>query len=363
VFLEFLYRPIERLIEGTANERRALDKEGLASPRRLGLFVVKHLAFLAVSLALAHWFLAFFVPVPELSRLVISGPSSHPTLFAWAMVITGLLQFNFGWFREQICFIVCPYGRFQSVLVDQHSLVIGYDLERGEPRGKKLRVIQPLPQGTEPVLKGDCVDCGRCVRVCPTGIDIRNGIQMECIGCAQCIDACDDVMVRLGRDKGLVRYDSLVGFGGGKTKLARPRTLVYGAVAAVIVVAAVLNVVALRSPFEANLLRSAGIPYVLEPMSIRNSFELHLINKHPEEADFEIRVTVPSYATVLLPQPSVRLGTLESLRTPILVTAQRAGYRGPFDVKVELIDVSTGQIRTSTGRFMGPPGMGAKPGS
>ena len=353
VLLEGIYRPIERWLEGPATQRRRLDAEGLLSPRRLLLFAVKQLLFLAVSLALAHWFLAFFVPAPQLAELVLHGPRGHGTLFLWAMGLTAAIQFNFAWFREQICIIVCPYGRFQSILVDRQSLTIGYDAARGEPRTRKLKL---LPGQPAPVTRaGDCVDCGRCVRVCPTGIDIRNGQQLECIGCAQCIDACDDVMQRVGRRKGLVRYDSLVGFEGGGRKLVRPRLFLYGGLALAATVAVVLDVAALRAPFEANLLRPGGMPYVLEKGTIRNQFELHLINKHVEAADFELRVAAPEGASVLLPQPRVHLGSLESLRTPIFVTVDRARYQGPFEISVELIDLTGGRSKRTTGRFIGPP--------
>jgi uracil phosphoribosyltransferase len=136
-------------------------------------------------------------------------------------VYTGGLYFNFAWFREQLCIVICPYGRLQSALIDSHSLVVGYDAQRGEPRGK------PGTPGT-----GDCVSCNRCVHVCPTGIDIRQGLQMECIGCTACIDACDAVMTKLKRPAGLIRYDSQAAFAGNITRWLRPRTFLYGALLA-----------------------------------------------------------------------------------------------------------------------------------
>jgi cytochrome c oxidase accessory protein FixG len=352
VFLEFLYRPIERLIEGNATKRRALDKEGLGSPRRLALWLVKQAAFLVVSLALAHWFLAFFVPAKDLAQIILHGPAGHQTLFLFAMGFTAALMFNFAWFREQVCFIVCPYGRFQSVLIDKQSLTIGYDAVRGEPRGKRLKVLQGDPPATP---RGDCVDCGRCVHVCPTGIDIRHGSQMECIGCAQCIDACDEVMDKLGRPRGLVRYDSLVGFEGGVRRLLRPRVLLYAAPAVLALAAVVIDVAFLRSPFEANLLRSGGTAWLLDEATLRNQFELHLVNKHTEEADFELRVSAPPGVTAVVPQPTVHLGPLESMRMPILVSIGRAAWKGPFEVSVVLRDPAAGLERKAVARFIGPP--------
>jgi cytochrome c oxidase accessory protein FixG len=355
VFLEYLYRPIERFVEGPAHKRRALDRDGLASPRRLALWLVKQALFLLVSLALAHWFLAFFVPAKDLAQIVLHGPEGHRTLFLFAMGFTALLMFDFAWFREQVCFIVCPYGRFQSVLIDKQSLIIGYDTGRGEPRGRRLKVLpgEPPPSGAP---RGDCVDCGRCVHVCPTGIDIRHGNQMECIGCAQCIDACDEVMDKLGRPRGLVRYDSLTGFEGGARRLLRPRVLLYALPMVLALSAVLLDVLFLRAPFEANLLRARGMAWTLDKGTVRNQFELHLVNKHVGDADFSIAVTVPPGVTAVVPQPEVHLGALESLHVPILVSVERAGYRGPFEVGVDLVDRTGGRTRHAEARFLGPPG-------
>jgi cytochrome c oxidase accessory protein FixG len=153
--------------------------------------------YLLLSYVLAHLLLAYFVSAAQLLRMIKEGPQVHLSTFLWGVGITVALYWNFFWFREQLCLIVCPYGRLQSVMQDRDTIVIGYDKRRGEPRGKVQQ------EGA-----GDCVDCRRCVAVCPTDIDIRNGLQMECIGCAGCIDACDEIMVKLGRKKGLIRYDS-----------------------------------------------------------------------------------------------------------------------------------------------------------
>jgi cytochrome c oxidase accessory protein FixG len=348
VFLEGLYRPIERWLEGPAHQRRRLAEGGWTG-RRVALLALKQSLYLAVSLVLAHWFLAFFVPAPALAALVLHGPAEHGTLFGIAMAVTAAFFVNFAWFREQFCVILCPYGRLQSVLTDRRTLVIGYDSGRGEPRGK-------VAKGAAAASRGDCIDCGRCVRVCPTGIDIRNGQQMECIGCAQCIDACDEMMLKVSRPVGLVRYDSLEGFEGASVgRLIRPRVLAYGLVCVGALLTVGLNVFALRTPFEANLLRSAGIPYVLETSTIRNQFELHLINKHVDPVEFEVSVVGPEGTTVIVPQPRIRLGPLEGIRTPVMVTTDRGRYRGPFELKAVVKDLSTGEVRELSARFIGPP--------
>ncbi len=196
VFLEFLFRPIERLIEGNATQRKRLDAApwGVEKILRKGL---KHVLSATLASVVANTALAYFIGTEKLLEVMTSSPIQNPVLFSVMISLMALMAFQFGWFREQFCTVVCPYARFQSVMLDPDSLVIGYDNNRGEPRGKKDKSDA-----------GDCIDCKLCVRVCPTGIDIRNGLQLECINCAQCIDACDSIMHKIGRPLGLIRYDT-----------------------------------------------------------------------------------------------------------------------------------------------------------
>ncbi len=217
VFIEQVFRRIERWIEGDSIARRKLDQENLNFEKFFNK-LVKWFFFLLISLVITHSFLAYFVGAENLLKMMQRSPSQNFTPFLVMSLSTLLILFDFGWFREQFCTIVCPYGRFQSVLLDSQSLVITYDKKRGEPRrDKKISENQ----------EGDCVSCYRCVEVCPTGIDIRNGIQMECIACTACIDACDTVMKKLDRPLGLIRYDSTARLKGRKNHFFRPRTLVY----------------------------------------------------------------------------------------------------------------------------------------
>lgn len=374
VFLEGVYRPIERFFDGPRVQRMRMQ-EAPWNLNKTWRRVAKHLVYILVSLGLAHVFLSLFVSIPSLVQMMQGHPREHWVAFLWVMSAAGLLYFNFAWFREQLCIVVCPYGRLQSALIDDHSLIIGYDKVRGEPRGKIRKERHPLPQvpSDAPLLRqetssldadlsptpalaplGDCIDCNRCVVVCPTGIDIRHGLQMECIGCAQCVDACDEVMMKVGRDPGLIRYDSLAGLAGEKKRLARPRLYLYGALLLIASTGLFLGLSA-RKPFEANLLRVRGVPYVLAAPDIRNQFELHLVNKNPSPSILRIELSSPVEAIFTTPSRAVELGSLESFRLPIFVSVPQEEFSAPFDVSIRIEDSVSSTAKTVTGRFLGPP--------
>jgi cytochrome c oxidase accessory protein FixG len=329
VFLEGLFRPIERLIEGPRSERMRRNA-GPWTFDKIARKGIKQLVFLLLAFAIAHLITAYFVSLPALYDMVLERPAEHPEAFAWAATLTGILYFNFAWFREQLCLIVCPYGRLQSVLTDRDTVVIGYDAKRGEPRGKKGKAGA-----------GDCVDCSRCVVVCPTGIDIRNGLQIDCIGCARCIDACDEVMLKLERPKGLVRYDSQRGLAGQARRVLRPRMLLY-AVLGVVGCAAAGFAVSQRAPFEANLLRLRDMPpFVLDAGRVRNSFEVHLVNKQSHDAVFELRGISKGqnklHFTIAVPR--VQLAELSDQRVPIFIDfaagTVQSGERADIDLVID----------------------------
>ncbi len=198
VFIEAVFRRIERWIEGSAFERKR--NADLPLSERLPRLVLKWVAYLGVSLVITHSFLALFVGPEALRAMVLAGPIESPQAFTFILISTSVILFDFGWFREQFCIVMCPYGRIQSIFQDTNTFTVAYDARRGEPRGALRKLTKESP-------RGDCVDCTRCVQVCPTGIDIRNGSsQLECIACTGCVDACDDVMKRIGKPVGLIRY-------------------------------------------------------------------------------------------------------------------------------------------------------------
>ena len=327
VFLEGLFRPIERLIEGPRSERLRRN----AGPWTFDKLVrkgLKHAIYLALAFAIAHLITAYFVSLPALYEMVTERPSEHPEAFAWAATLTGILYFNFAWFREQLCLIVCPYGRLQSVLSDRDTMVIGYDEKRGEPRGKK---------GSAGA--GDCVDCNRCVVVCPTGIDIRNGLQIDCIGCARCIDACDEVMVKLSRPKGLIRYDSQKGLAGEPRRVWRPRIALYSALGIIGCIAAGVAV-GQRTSFEANLLRLRDAPpFVVDQGRVRNAFEVHLVNKQSRDAVFELSGKTDERLRYTVSMPRIVLPELRDQRVPVFVEfadgAVQSGQRAQLEVRID----------------------------
>lgn len=218
VFISSLFLKVESFIEGSARERRALDE----APMNATKFFKKSLKwfiFAIISLHIAHTFIGYFIGPRELFLITMGSPFEHFGIFSATMIITTIFLLDFGWFREQFCIIACPYGRMQSVIMDDNSLVIAYDKKRGEPR-----------RGTPNVLKeaeGDCINCYNCVKVCPTGIDIRRGTQLECIACTNCIDACDEIMEKIKKPKGLIRYSSENELSGAPRKTITPRSILY----------------------------------------------------------------------------------------------------------------------------------------
>ena len=342
VFLDHVYRRIERWIDGDAIQRRALDAAPLDGPKAAKR-ILKHALYVLASALIAHLFLAYFVSLPAVWSMVRAAPVEHWSAFGFMTVFTGALYFNFGWFREQLCIVICPYGRLQSALIDDHSLVIGYDTRRGEPRGKA---------GTEGA--GDCIACNRCVHVCPTGIDIRQGLQMECVGCTACIDACDDVMTRLHRPRGLIRYDSQAAFAGKVTRWLRPRTALYGVL---LLVGASVATWALSTVRPANLgvTRITGSPYVVSADSVRNQFLVRMVNKRNTPVKFLLTLGhAPAGLTQSGLREPVELPALGEVVQPLVLQQARQAYGGPFALTVRVQDAAGSFHLSREIEFLGP---------
>ncbi len=321
VYLEFVFRPLERLIEGKEHVRKRRD-EGPLSLEKAWRKSVKWGAFTVVSALLAHTFVAYFVGWDQLVTWMTGDPREHWGFFVLMGATTGLVLFDFGIFREQMCTITCPYARMQSVLLDPDSLIVSYDPGRGEPRARrsKMRMAEEA-DGAIPA-QGDCVDCGACVRTCPTGIDIREGLQMECIACTQCIDACDTIMDRIGKPRGLIDYTSERALAGIPTRIVRARTVLYS-VLFLLAVSAFTTVVISRDAYDVNIGRVSGDPYTLLPDgSLANRLRFRVRNQTGASSSFEVEVTSPTGASLravgTMPVP-LEDGEMKRLETWVLV--------------------------------------------
>ncbi len=256
VFIESIFRRLETWIEGNSRTRKALD-EAPWSFEKIMKKTLKWGAFLAVSLLITHSFLAYFVGSHKILQMILRAPSENWASFLVILFTTGIILLDFGWFREQFCVIMCPYGRFQSVLLDDDSIVVGYDVKRGEPRRGEVAA------GAK---QGDCVNCLRCVQVCPTGIDIRRGVQLECIACTACIDACDEVMSTIKKPKGLIRYTSENSLRGLATRWMRGRTYVYLSLLSVVGIV-FIGLLSQQQSVEISILRAKEAPYQTLPQA------------------------------------------------------------------------------------------------
>lgn len=343
VFLEHVYRRIERWIDGDGAARRRLEKAPWTGGK-IARRAVKHTLFVLVSAVIAHIFLSYFVSIQGLYGMMQSSPQEHRLAFGVVVFLTGALYFSFSWFREQFCIILCPYGRLQSALTDDNSIVIGYDKKRGEPRGKAGATT------------GDCVDCRRCVQVCPTGIDIRNGLQLECIGCSACVDACDEIMTRLHRPTGLVRYDSHTGLQGGKTRLIRARTVFYSCI--LLAGAAAFLFAATRiEPLRASAVRMVGAPYYVADGVVRNQFLVRVINKRnsPSSYHLELVGAVPESLRVAGSQLSLDLPAMGEEQKTLVLSLPESDFTGSFKLRVKVTETATGaSMTTRVMEFLGP---------
>jgi cytochrome c oxidase accessory protein FixG len=347
VYMEFLFRPIERLFDGRPKRGGALAHE-VSAPRLIGKYVV----FALVSLALANIFLSYFVGVSSLRTWIVESPGRHPGAFFVMALTAALVFFDFAWFREQTCIVACPYGRLQSVLLDRDSLLVSYDARRGEPRGAiRSRQLRVEANGKA----GDCVDCGMCVETCPTGIDIRGGLRMECIACAQCIDACDSVMDKLGRPRGLIGYSTQARRDGRKGRWLRPRIFIYGTVLATL--ATLLVVMGAKAqPSDVILLRGLGMPFTVMPNGdIVNPARLKISNRENAERVYTVEVA-EGPARLLLDREPLRVAADGTMVRAFLIQAPPSVFsNGQAEVKLRVRDGHAFDKQVGY-RLLGPQG-------
>jgi polyferredoxin len=334
IFMEMVFRKIEYAIEGDANAQRRLNKAPWTTQKIIKK-VGKQAIFFAIAVLVANTFLAYIIGIEEVTRIVTEPVSQNLNGFIAMLLFSGAFYFVFAYLREQVCVAICPYGRLQGVMLDQNSIVVAYDFVRGEPRGKikknRKKKAAPVPQGSgqgtaNPVAQmqsdisqaatavatpecdgpstngngnpaeamkkalGDCIDCGLCVQVCPTGIDIRDGTQLECVNCTACIDACDEVMDKIDRPRGLIRYDSYNGIKEGNQKLFTPRVIAYTAVLSILVLVNIV-LLSMRTDVETLLLRTPGTLFQrVDEIYISNLYNYQVINKTQEELPVEFKL-------------------------------------------------------------------------
>ena len=342
VFLEHVYRRIERWIEGDSAKRKQLDQQPWTADKikKRGL---KHAIFAFVSLFIAHMFIAYFISIPQLYHWMQNSPTEHWGAFVFVFIASAIIYFNFAWFREQLCLVICPYGRLQSALIDDDSIIIGYDEKRGEPRGKARQT------GI-----GDCIDCTRCVQVCPTGIDIRQGLQIECVGCANCIDACDTIMTKLNRPTGLIRYDSQNGLAAKKKRILRPRIAIYFVLMLIGATAMTLSAMQLRSA-NMNVVRMTGSPYFITEDTVRNQFMLRVINKTSETKTYTVHCDAGEQIYTLGGnEDGITVEPMGEEVRPVIITVGKENYTGRFPVELSLIAPDGHAIITRKAEFVGP---------
>ena len=325
-----IFMAIERLIEGDRAERMRLDSGAASAGKFLGK-AAKHGVWLAFSFATAFAFVAYFIPPAELLGRIVTLDLTGANVF-WLGLFTFTTYGDCGFLRELMCLVPCPYGRFQSALFDTDTLIIGYDPGRGEPRGK----IRAGDKKT-----GDCVDCTLCVQVCPTGIDIRDGLQYECIACAQCIDACNSVMRKVGTPEGLIRYGSLKSITGGATRVLRPRVIVY-AVTITVLFATLAYKLSARVPLDVEVLRDRASLYTVSADgSVSNMYTIKAMNMDNRDHSYMIRAAgIPDAVVAVGKNPvTVKSGEVYQTSLALIVKDSQMDRRvSRFDFVIEDVD-------------------------
>lgn len=350
IFLEMVFRKIEYFIEGDHKAQQKLA-EGPWTTEKAIKRIVKHAVFILFSVLVINTFAAYLIGVDGVRKIALEPISTNLGPFMGMVLFTAAYYFVFSWFREQVCIVACPYGRLQGVMLDKNSIVVAYDNVRGEPRGKKAKVTD---EGTAPPVLGDCIDCKLCVQVCPTGIDIRNGTQLECVNCTACIDACDEVMDKIDRPRGLIRYDSLKGIEEGGQKIFTTRVKAYTAVLSVLVILVSVLLMS-RSDVELLILRARGTLYnKVDDTHINNLYNYEIINKTTKSFPVEMKI-IGDFGRIEYvgdnPPDTIREGVTKG--TFFIIVENEKVKDRKTDIEIEIS--SNGKlIEKATTTFIGP---------
>ncbi len=352
IFMEMVFRRIEYWIDGDRGAQIRLDKQPW-NAEKIRKRVLKWSIFLFISFLTANVFLAYLIGSDRLLRYIAEGPMDHLSTLFSLLIFTGIFYFIFAWFREQVCIIACPYGRLQSVMLDNKSIVVAYDYKRGEK--EKGRAKFKKNEDREVSGKGDCIDCFQCVNVCPTGIDIRNGTQLECINCTACMDACDDIMEAVNLPKGLIRYTSVENIEKKAKFKFTPRLKGYIAVLTILV-GVLLGLLFLRSDVEANILRLPGQLYEhKENNIISNVFTFKLLNKTTsEKRDISFKLKAPNGQVQIVGQGEIIVPAQGLAEGTLFIDINRTALDGD-KIKAVIEVYSEGTLlETTSVNFLGP---------
>ena len=344
----FIFMWVEERIEGSRNQRIKLDQSP-DTGSKVAKKSAKHTIWLLIALGTGLTFVGYFYPIRELIADLFTLQANGWSYF-WVGFFTAATYLNAGWLREQVCLYMCPYARFQSVMFDPDTRVVSYDPNRGEPRGNRKKTADPTELGL-----GDCIDCGQCVQVCPTGIDIRDGLQYECIGCALCIDACDEIMDKMNYPRGLIRYTTENELEGKPSKFLRPRTFGYG-LALVLMIGSIAYTISTRAPAELDVERDRGALFKFNGAGrVENTYTLRIANKTEVPQTFSISVSGMESIRVLT-DTSVTVDGNELRTLPTVVDVQPGAIsQATSTIVFELKSTTDPSILLETeSRFVGP---------
>lgn len=342
------YLIIERALEGTPNQQRRLDK-GALSAKKVWLKAVKHSLWLAIAFYTAFTFVAYFTPAKELILEVFTLSMGGWEAF-WIVFFAAATYINAGWMREQVCKYMCPYARFQSAMFDKDTLIISYDKNRGEARGSRRPGSDYKAEGL-----GDCINCTMCVQVCPTGIDIRDGLQYECIGCSACIDVCDEVMEKMDYPKGLIRYTTENVMNGKQSNILRPRILVYMLILTIFT-SLFAYTLSQRSPISLDIIRDRNQLYRETQGLIENIYTLKLINMDEQDYEFVLKAEGIDDLILLNDKEIIFVESGKVADLPVRIRAAEEDLKGrSTEIQFTLSVKGDDDLSiTETGKFLGP---------
>jgi len=334
--MEMLFRKVEYLIEGDAAKQKLL-KNSPWTAEKIRKKATKHIVFYLLAFIIANFFLAYIIGMDELKKIITEPVSEHIIGFMSILLFSGIFCGVYAFFREQVCTVVCPYGRLQSVLLDRNSMLVAYDHKRGEPRGKYKK-----NQAAEQTA-GDCIDCFQCVKVCPTGIDIRNGTQMECVGCTACIDACDKMMDAVGRPRGLVRYASENGIEEGK-KLSYTGRMKFYTILLIVLTGILATLLITRKDIDGTIVRTRGQLYQERGTdSLSNLFNIKIINKTIHNIPVTLR----------LEGEAAKAGKVEMIGSKEIILKQEDQATGSFFIVLPRNFITKRKMKLEVGLYEG----------